>query len=165
MHVSCRVRRVALVLAFACSVASGCSHGQSATQVSVRYALGETAATRAEAATGADCPRGARCRLAFSSSERRWYLRATMRLRCSPASGTYANPEDACRALDAFLRGQRHAQLCTCPYAGPTGEIVGVSRGRRVHTSLDSCSICNAGPAATAALDVLTSRSRWWSFL
>jgi hypothetical protein len=93
-----------------------------------------------------------------ATGKRRWYLVAVRRLRCDPPAGSYADPGQACRALDAYLRGQQHAELCRCPYAGPPGRIVGVYRGRRLRTSLDACSICNAGAAAQEARAVLVVR-------
>jgi hypothetical protein len=150
---------VLTALASACGGGSG--SGQSTdTTVRVEYAVGVAQPTRAEALAVA-CPPRARCTVMRSGT--RWYLRATMQLRCQPAGGTYADTERACQALAALLRGQQETHFgasCTCPFtAYPSGRIVGTYQGHRLATDLSPCSICGATAAAHQALSVLQQRA------
>ena len=69
-------------------------------------------------------------------------------LRCAPAGGSLANPDDACRQLERmerpFARPDDQA-ICTAIYGGPAvAEIRGTFNGKQVDTTFartDGCEI------------------------
>jgi hypothetical protein len=67
------------------------------------------------------------------------------RLTCSPATGDYADPRAACRALsDVVTKLGTKNWVCGClPHQGPPATAVGYYDGNRRTIPLDGCSLCN----------------------
>ena len=114
------------------------------------------------------CPRGARAGLhcyavppTLSRGLRPdpWIILQQRELSCGgAASGGYADPAAACRALADYVRRVKHAngRVCSCPPELWPDAASGTFRGRQLAVDLSTCATCGLGHAAIAARNALT---------
>jgi hypothetical protein len=101
------------------------------------------------------CPAVTRCSLTHGPGQASFML-IGRRLTCSPATGDYADPRAACRALsDVVTKLGTKNWVCGClSHQGPPAKAVGYYDGNRRTIPLDGCSLCNL-PGIGADLGLL----------
>jgi hypothetical protein len=154
-----------LLLASACGAAASSAASSTtttgtpaATRVTISYPIAQAVGS----ADGllARCPSGATCRVERNSlgpviKRTRWVLIVDRTLSCgATASGQYADPAAACRALETYARARRRARmLCACPLMSvPQAEAIGEIDGRQDTLTMGVCGAC--GVARTALLQI-----------
>jgi hypothetical protein len=126
-------------------------------QLMVTYWTGEPKRTRAGVA--ATCPARAQCAVVRVRGDRpvEFALRVRRSLSCDPASGDYAHPARACRALVQYISLASGGGTCFCALQVlESGRVTGQLRGRHIDVIVDFCSACGHGAAAVRDVRILT---------